>query len=136
MSYTEIEKVMNRLMAKVGSDAFLNRLIRMEKQFDFNFEEVYDKIKKAVLNYFDIDEKTLKSYQTFSDIEVNARRIFLYFITVETNMEPDEIREILKMSHKTYKRYIERVTDVLKEPSMDMELHKALKEIEIKILKH
>ena len=127
--YTDLEKTINRILLKIGAESLIRRLCNMEKNINYNSEEQFQSIKKVICKYFDIPERYIFTYFK-NDTYVNARRCMLYFITMETMLEPDEILETLNMSKKTYDRYITKVTEVLQNPQQDHALYKNLQEIE------
>lgn len=127
MEYSQLEKKINSILAKIGTQSFMRYLNKFERNYDYKSDNQYKIIKGIILQYFNIREHELYNDHQ-STIPANARKTMVFLLKQCTLFENNEIREYLSISRQAYSKYLKNIDDAIQNKSINPELNKAIEE--------
>lgn len=129
ISFLEIEKLINKIISRVGIRGFKNYLLSFDELYDYNKSAEVQRLERFVLDYYSLKKEDIK-LSSSELIQVRYRRV-LYYLLSSTALSNVEIRSNLGVSRQAFysiKKYIE---EMISGKRIDSDLMSDIKAIEV-----
>jgi hypothetical protein len=120
--YNTLQKEINRILLIVGAEALIDYLRNYENNHPYKEDfTIANQIINDIIREFNVSLNNLRDTGYKTNDSVNARRLSVYFISLNTKLSKNKIKEFLNIGNKTFSDYLKYVNQVIEEPNTNKE---------------
>jgi hypothetical protein len=120
--YKTLQEHINRVLLIAGVDGTIDYLQDYEKNHPYKKDfETANSIITCISTEMHIPKKDIADPDFRTTDCVNARRLSVYFININTNLPKKKIKALLNIGNKTFSDYIKYVNQVIEKPIFNKE---------------
>lgn len=118
--YKILQEHINRVLLIAGVEGTIDYLQDYEKNHSYKKDfETANKIITCILTEFGVTKNSLTDPDKKTNNCVNARRLSVYFINLNTSLPKKKIRSLLHIGNKTFSDYINYVNMIIEKPQIN-----------------
>jgi hypothetical protein len=122
--YKVLQEHINRVLLIAGIDGAIDYLQDYEKNHPYKKDfEIANDIISLVITEFNVTKNNITDPGFKTNDSVNARRLSVYFISVNTNLPKKKIKTLLNIGNKTFSDYIKYINQVIEKPQINKDLN-------------